>query len=316
MTDSRDGSGVPLGRADTSGLGGAPAVGTPTTDRTPGTADAAVAGVSPVVRSRRLSPRKRARLWRGAQYAILALALVAVLSAVDRETFTTSVFNLDAARAMLPDLPGAFVNTLTYMLGAFAVGLALGTVLALMKLSSVAPYRAIATVYIEFFRGIPALLVVLGVAYGVPLAFDLRIDSLVTKIAIALGLVSAAYIAETLRAGIAAVPRGQVEAARSLGMSHSRTMITVVIPQAFRIVLPPMTNEIILLTKDTSLVYLMGVTQAQFELTKVGNNALNSSAGGGMTGLVVAGLCYLVLTIPLGLVARHLERRGTKGRTA
>lgn len=317
MTDSRDRSGVPLGRADTSGLRGAPDADPSATDRTPGASgDAAVAGVSPVVRSRRLSPRRRARLWRGVQYAILLVAVVAVLSAVDRETFATSVFNLDAARAMLPDLPGAFVNTLTYMLGAFAVGLVLGTVLALMKLSSVAPYRAIATVYIEFFRGIPALLVVLGVAYGVPLAFDLRIDSLITKIAIALGLVSAAYIAETLRAGIAAVPRGQIEAARSLGMSHSRTMITVVIPQAFRIVLPPMTNEIILLTKDTSLVYLMGVTQAQFELTKVGNNALNSSAGGGMTGLVVAGLCYLVLTIPLGFVARHLERRGTKGRTA
>ncbi|GHG43944.1 hypothetical protein GCM10011331_01920 [Flavimobilis marinus] len=317
MTDSRDSSGVPLGRADTSGLRGAPDADPSATDRTPGTSGgAAGAGVSPVVRSRRLSPRRRARLWRGVQYAILLVAVVAVLSAVDRETFTTSVFNLDAARAMLPDLPGAFVNTLTYMLGAFAVGLVLGTVLALMKLSSVAPYRAIATVYIEFFRGIPALLVVLGVAYGVPLAFDLRIDSLIIKIAIALGLVSAAYIAETLRAGIAAVPRGQIEAARSLGMSHSRTMITVVIPQAFRIVLPPMTNEIILLTKDTSLVYLMGVTQAQFELTKVGNNALNSSAGGGMTGLVVAGLCYLVITIPLGFVARHLERRGTKGAAA
>src|SRR5665811_2321129 len=87
---------------------------------------------------------------------------------------------------------------------------ALGLVLALMKLSTVRVYRVIATGYIEFFRGIPALLVVFAFGYGIPAAFDIRFDSIVLQIAIALGVVSAAYIAETLRAGLQAVPKGPV----------------------------------------------------------------------------------------------------------
>jgi polar amino acid transport system permease protein len=120
--------------------------------------------------------------------------------------------------------------------------------------------------------------------------------------------VSAAYIAETLRAGIQAVPAGQVEAARSLGMSHTRTLWTVVVPQAFRIVLPPMTNEFILLTKDTSLVFLAGLLTSEYELTKIGRDALSSSTGG-LTPLFVVGACYLLITLPLGQVVRILERR-------
>ena len=77
---------------------------------------------------------------------------------------------------------------------------------------------------------------------------------------LALGLVAAAYMAETIRAGIQAVPKGQMEAARSLGMSHGRAMVSIIIPQAFRIVLPPLTNELILLIKDSSLVYLLGLS--------------------------------------------------------
>ena len=80
------------------------------------------------------------------------------------------------------------------------------------------------------------------------------------SIAIGLGLTAAAYMAETIRAGIQAVPKGQMEAARTLGMSHFTAMRTIVIPQAFRIVIPPLTNELILLTKDSSLAYVLGVT--------------------------------------------------------
>ena len=96
-------------------------------------------------------------------------------------------------------------------------------------------------------------LVFLAFGYGIPLAFGFRFNHYVT-VMIALGLVAAAYIAESLRAGLQAVPKGQYEAARSLGMSHARAMVTIVIPQALRIVLPPLTNEVILLTKDSSLV--------------------------------------------------------------
>ena len=90
--------------------------------------------------------------------------------------------------------------------------------------------------------------------------------------ALALGLVGAAYMAETIRAGIQAVPKGQMEAARSLGMSHARAMISMVIPQAFRIILPPLTNELVLLFKDSSLRLVLGVTLDERELTKFGRD--------------------------------------------
>ncbi|MGN8246784.1 amino acid ABC transporter permease [Cellulomonas soli] len=264
---------------------------------------------------RRMKPRARARLVRVVQYAVLLAVVGAVVALTDWSRVGDQLFNPQAAKDMLPDLPRALWNTIRYTLGAFTVGLSLGVVLALMKLSSVRAYRWIATVYIEFFRGIPALLVVLSVAFAIPIAFGVRIDSLLAKASIALGAVSAAYIAETLRAGIEAVPRGQVEAARSLGMSHARALVEVVIPQAFRIVLPPMTNEIILLTKDTSLVFLAGLLQTEFDLTKIGRDALNTATGG-LTALWVIGACYLLITLPLGQLARWLERRtGTKGRS-
>lgn len=260
----------------------------------------------------RMSPRRRAAISRGVQYAILLIAVIVIALVADWDRISTNLFNVDVALGLLPKIPSAFLNTLIYTVAAFALALALGIILALMRLSSVGLYRWIATAYVEFFRGIPAMLVVFSVAFALPIAFGIQMQSLVTKAALALGIVSSAYIAEVLRAGIQAVPKGQIEASRSLGMSHTRTMLTVVLPQAFRIVLPPMTNELILLTKDSSLVFLMGVSAEQFELTKIGRDALNSGTGG-LTGLFVVGFAYLCITIPLGLLARNLEKRFGEG---
>ncbi|QCB95352.1 amino acid ABC transporter permease [Cellulomonas shaoxiangyii] len=263
-----------------------------------------------------MSPRRRAQVVRGVQYGVLVVAVLVIALLTDWSRVGDQLFNPAVAADLAAKLPIGVLNTLRYTLGAFAVGLPLGALLAFMKLSSVAVYRAIATVWIEFFRGIPALLVVLSVGYAVPIAFGVSIPSVLAKASIALGVVASAYIAETLRAGIQAVPAGQIEAARSLGMSHTRTMLQVVAPQAFRIVLPPMTNEIILLTKDTSLVFLVGLTLAEYDITKIGRDALNSAAGG-LTALFVTGACYLLITLPLGWLTRRLERRtGTKGRRA
>lgn len=279
------------------------------------TSDAPRPGTLAASRPRRWSPRQRARIARVVQYLVVVLVVVAVASAVDWSNVGTNFFNVEAARDIASRIPRGFLNTVRYTLAGFAVGLSLGTVLALMRLSSVALYRWVATVYIEFFRGIPALLVVLSFGYAVPIAFGVNLSSITLKAALALGMVSAAYIAETLRAGLQAVPRGQVEAARSLGMSHSRTLVHVVIPQAFRIVLPPMTNEFILLTKDTSLVFLLGLTGDQFDLTKIGRDALNSATGG-LTPLFLIGACYLLITLPLGQLARYLEKRtGARSRS-
>lgn len=254
-----------------------------------------------------MSRRQRARAFRGVQYAILVVAVLLVAVLADWGTIRHAFFNVDAAATQFPEVfTSALVNTVIYTALGFALGLGLGLVLALMKLSPVGPYRWLATLYIEFFRGIPALLVFIALGFGVPLAFNLRFDIYSTA-AIALGLVGSAYIAETLRAGIQAVPPGQIEAARSLGMSQARTTVTVVIPQAFRIILPPLTNELILLTKDSSLIYLLGLTRDEFELAKFGREGLNTTNS--LTPILLAGLAYLIITVPLGYLSRYLERR-------
>jgi polar amino acid transport system permease protein len=207
-------------------------------------------------------------------------------------------FDTEVIQELWPELfTTALKNTVLYTLCAFAFGFVLGLVLALMRLSPVGAYRVLATVYVEFFRGVPALLVLIAFGYG---------------ITVALGLVAAAYMAETFRAGIQAVPRGQMEAARSLGMSYTRAMVSIVIPQAFRIILPPLTNELILLTKDSSLVYLLGVTLPTRELAKFGRDALNQYVS--MTPILIAGLAYLIITVPLGILVRRLEARQAQAR--
>ena len=103
-----------------------------------------------------------------------------------------------------------------------------------------------------------------------------------------------------------------MEAARSLGMSLTRAMVSVVIPQAFRIILPPLTNELILLTKDSSLVYILGLSLSQYELTKFGREGMNTSSN--LTPIIVIGLCYLLITVPLSIVVRRMESRAERAR--
>lgn len=268
-----------------------------------------------VLRQHGLSPRRRRRLSRGGQYGLFAVALVLLATLADWKRLQQQFLDPSVAGQLFPDLiTVALFNTVVYTLTGFAVGLVLGLVIALMRLSSVGPYRWLAMAYIEFFRGLPALLIFIFVGVGVPLAFPGLVfpGGTYGQVACALGLVSAAYMAETIRAGIQAVPRGQLEAARTLGMSHATAMRSVIIPQAFRIIVPPLTNELVLLFKDSSLVLFLGVTLEQRELTKFGRDLASQEAN--TTPIFVAGLCYLLVTIPLGLLVRRLEARHSKAR--
>lgn len=264
---------------------------------------------------RRLTTRQRRRLSLGAQYAALAVVLIALVAFADWSALRRNFADPGIAGDMFPKLiTVALVNTVTYTALGFAMGLALGVLLALMRLSSAAANRWLAGLYVEVFRGLPALIIFLFIGFGFPIAFPgTKIPGGVTgQAALALALVSAAYIAESVRAGIQAVPKGQTEAARSLGMSHFAAMRSVVLPQALRIVIPPLTNELVLLLKDSSLVYVLGLQLGDQELTKFGRDAAQASFN--ITPLLVAALTYLVLTIPLGYLARRLEERGRKGR--
>ncbi|HST49582.1 amino acid ABC transporter permease [Jatrophihabitans sp.] len=265
------------------------------------------------VRRPRLTRRQRRRISLGIQYTVF-VAVVATLAALaDWHTLRQNFARGEIAREMFPDvLTVALKNTVIYTLTGFAAGLVLGVLIALMRLSSVPPYRWVAMAYVEIFRGLPALLIFIFVGVGVPLAFPGTTipGGTVGKVALALALVSAAYMAETVRAGIQAVPRGQREAARSLGMSSSRAMISIIIPQAFRIIIPPLTNELVLLFKDSSLVLFLGVQLEERELTKFGRDLASTKAN--ITPILIAGLCYLVITVPLSYLARRLEGRNAK----
>ncbi|MFG3165445.1 amino acid ABC transporter permease [Streptomyces sp. NPDC048232] len=261
-------------------------------------------------RRRGLTRRQRRSLSRGAQYALFVAAVIALAVGADWGRLANQFAQGDIARQMFPDvITLALKNTVLYTVSGFAVGIALGMVLALMRLSSVGPYRWLAGVYIEIFRGLPALLIFIFIGVAVPLAFPgVEIPGgTYGKVALALGLVAAAYMAETFRAGIQAVPKGQMEAARSLGFSPARAMISIILPQAFRIILPPLTNELVLLFKDSSLVLFLGVTLEERELSKFGRDLASQTANS--TPILVAGLCYLLITIPLGFVVRRMEAK-------
>jgi polar amino acid transport system permease protein len=265
-------------------------------------------------RTRRLTRRQRTRLLRGVQYAVFAAVGLLIVLKADWPRLSNDYFNPAIARQLFPEIMTvALKNTAIYTAMGFVFGLGLGLVLALMRLSEVAPYRWVANTYIEFFRGIPLLLWLFFLGYGVPTATGAQLPGQpYSPIVLGLGMPAAAYMAETIRAGIQAVPKGQAEAARSLGMSSGQAMISIVIPQAFRIIVPPLTNEVILLTKDSSLVAILGVTAGTKELTKFGRDSLNQLVN--PTPLVIAGLCYLIITVPLSLVVRRLEAHNNRAR--
>ncbi|MEV5348019.1 amino acid ABC transporter permease [Streptomyces achromogenes] len=257
-----------------------------------------------------LTRRQKRTLSRGVQYVVFAAAVIAFAATADWGRLRNQFAQAGIARQMFPDvITLALKNTVLYTLSGFVVGLVLGMVIALMRLSSVGPYRWLAGIYIEIFRGLPALLIFIFVGVAVPLAFPgTEIPGgTYGKVALALGLVSAAYMAETIRAGIQAVPKGQMEAARSLGFSPAKAMISIIVPQAFRIILPPLTNELVLLFKDSSLVLFLGVTLEERELSKFGRDLASTTANS--TPILVAGLCYLLVTIPLSFVVRRMENK-------
>lgn len=257
-------------------------------------------------------------------YAVLVGVLVLVIVKADWAAIQANFF---AAKGFgrpwegdwgtWPDLItiGAW-NTIKYTAIAFVGGLTLAVLLALMRISPLRPYRWLGTAIVEFFRGLPVIVVVLTLAFGVPIAFAWQWPGGAIQAGlVALILVGGAYMAETLRAGIQAVPKGQVEAARSLGMSQMRTTFTVVLPQAFRIVIPPLTNEFVLLLKDTSLLFVAGMLIEQRELATMANAmTVSGVTAGTSTSYTQAAILYLVITLPLTQLVAWLERRQQKAR--
>ena len=269
-------------------------------------------GTRPTKRSR-LTPTQRQRLFQIAMYALAFVVAVTLGLVADWPTIGRNFFNIDVMRDMFPEVvTSAAKNTVLYTVLSFTFGLVLALMLALMRMSSVAPFRAFAMGYIELLRGLPALVTLILIGFGIPIAFGVSLGGTLVNGSVGLALVAGAYMAETIRAGIEAVPRGQTEAARSLGMSKNRTMFTIILPQAFRIIIPPLTNELVLLIKDTSLFFILGSTVGSKELTKFARDFMSTSRNA--TPLTVVAIMYLLITLPLTYLVRRMERNAAQSR--
>jgi len=183
-----------------------------------------------------------------------------------------------------------------------AMGMVLGLFAGLFKLSKVKIVYFLATLYIDFFRGTPLFVQLLLFYFGVLPLFGIN-DPFASAV-ITCGLNSGAYIGEIVRAGIQAVDKGQMEAARSLGMSHIKAMCYVILPQAYKIVIPPLINEFIALLKDTSLVSIIAVAELTYRGTLVYANTYQATWVWGTIAIM-----YFIITKILSIFGDYVERR-------
>ena len=246
------------------------------------------------------------------------------------DVFRTQYFDFGLMRDEFDPVLDGFWSTVQLSVISGALSLAWGLVLAVLRQlpgRALAPVRGLTIAYIDVFRGVPLLLVLLLVsgsfgalaiegvipeAIGIPRFFG-KPDPFWYGV-FAITLTYGAYMAEVYRAGIEAVPRGQMEAARSLGMSHGQAMRFVIVPQAVRSVIPPLLNDFIALMKDTSLVSFLGFVEVTQAGRDVQSEFFNSS------GLTLGAIMFLIVTIPLArlvdrMIAREQARTQRGGAT-
>lgn len=203
-------------------------------------------------------------------------------------------------------------TTLLVTAGALIIGIVVGLVMALGKMSKHKALRWPANIYVEIVRGTPLFVQILIFAYGIPYAVNqlsggavkFNWEPIIIVGVLACGLNSGAYLAEIIRSGIQAINKGQTEAARSLGMSKTQNMIYIILPQAFKIILPAMANEFITLIKETSILSYVGIV----EITRQGIlwASRDFKAFPAYIGVAVV---YMCMTIPLSRGVEYLEKR-------
>jgi len=184
-----------------------------------------------------------------------------------------------------------------------AIGFVIGLIVGVARISHVRLLRMLAEVYVEFFRGTPLLVQIFLFYFALPVLTGQRIDPFIAAIS-ACGINSGAYVAEIFRAGIQSVDDGQMEAGRSLGMTWLQTMRYIIVPQAFKRVIPPLGNEFIAMLKDSSLVSVIGFE----ELTRRGQLIIAKTYGSFEIWMSVA-VIYLVMTLTISRFVAYLDRR-------
>jgi len=199
--------------------------------------------------------------------------------------------------------------TLQLSLLSIVLSLVIGTVIGVMRVAPLAPVAVFAEGYITFFRNIPLLIVLFFILNGLPASpIGLRLSFFETAVA-GLSVYTAAYVAEVVRAGLQSLSRGQLEAARSLGMSWVTAMRFVLLPQTFAAIIPPLGSVFIALTKNTSLASAIAVPELLYQSRVVEARTFNPNI------LLIAGAMYLAITIPAGAAVNLLESRMSLART-
>lgn len=215
--------------------------------------------------------------------------------------FVETFLNWDVFVRSLPLLATGLKVTAQLGIVSILAGLVLGLIVALIRLYAFSPLRLVAKVYIDVFRSIPLLVLLIVVYYALPFV-GLRLSPFMSAVC-TLTVVSGAYTAEIFRAGIDAIPRGQFEAAHALGLGFRHTMVDVVLPQAVRIVIPPLTNNSINVIKDTALASVVAMPDLLKQATQA--QALEANP----TPLIVAAIIYIACLWPLVLLVGRLEKR-------
>jgi glutamate transport system permease protein len=202
-----------------------------------------------------------------------------------------------------PLLWDAFLTTLGLSALAGLLAIVLGTLLAAARVSPIPPLRGLATFYVETFRNTPLTVVFFFLIFGLP-QIDMALD-FYTGAVLSLGLYTAAFVCEAVRSGINAVSAGQAEASRAIGLTFGQSLREVVLPQAFRTVVPPLGNVFIAMVKNSSIA----AGFATSELSSLLPRLVNADAGqltAVLLGVVVA---YMLITVPLAFGVHRLERR-------
>jgi polar amino acid transport system permease protein len=245
----------------------------------------------------------------GSQAVIIAVALLWFRSATPG-LFAKHFLNF----ADLEGYGGAFVrgarNTLILALGGEIGGVIIGLVLGILVLSKRRAVRAPARLYINFFRGTPLIWQLVTGYFVLLFGFGIRLSAFVAAI-IVFSLNTGAYSAEVFRAGIQSIERGQMEAARSLGMSYFQAMRFAIVPQAVRRVIPPLMNEFVVLIKDTALVIALGLSAGDYDIFTTAREG--QAATFNATFFTVAAIAYLVVTLPLIRLVNAAEKRLRSG---
>ncbi|MFE1562174.1 amino acid ABC transporter permease [Bacillus velezensis] len=195
-----------------------------------------------------------------------------------------------------------FLHTLLASFIALAGSFAVGVLIAVMRITAFKPLQWIGTVYVEFIRNIPLLLITFVFYFGLPNA-GLRLDGFQAG-TIALTIYTSAFIAEAIRAGIQTVPKGQMEAARSSGFTYSQAMRYIILPQAVKIVIPPLGNQFLNLVKNSSILGVVAGLDLMYQADLVSSSTLVV-----FDVYIFVALFYLILTIPLSIGVHYLERR-------